>query len=570
MPMPHLSVAFRSCRLGLLASLFVTTGFAQQEAPAAEGQAPVAAPNPYRLAPFEPAFPVVLEYPPQTGLEYVRTRRQILERLAANLQGNVRRDAWLSAIEFWRRAPEDGVDPLVAAMDRAFGKKGLDDVVKNCVEAMGAMGDPRFDQALRRALQHANPVVQQAAFQALAMVGTPATVRDLAAAFARMDGRARAAYVRAVRTRLPREEAVVLLRDLVMSGLGVAVRDLALKEALQLPAADAAAVLGGRWDEAVGEYKAILAGVLHAAGDTRGTTWLLESLGGEDLERMQFAVRHATHGTLGDLRDRLFALSSHPRADIRLELAKSLARVQGDDVADVYELLIGPDETIDTRNLAMRELTRRGRPKAVDALLAEVPTASGTRLQQLLSQLAASGDGRAVPILVERFEQAPDGESRPFLQALSQNQSEAAAVALMAIFRGPEKVVGRGSQGVLTTRNYVPTLMLNLRGPERAVLAGFLALPKSEWRFRAPMLPTLAGIASDRGEKDRELQLAMVEPLRQILFDREELPQMRVLALNMLARRWLTIDEVLRLRNTHRDEEPGLRALFADFLNDLF
>jgi hypothetical protein len=45
---------------------------------------------------------------------------------------------------------------------------------------------------------------------------------------------------------------------------------------------------------------------------------------------------------------------------------------------------------------------------------------------------------------------------------------------------------------------------------------------------------------------------------------------MRVLALNMLARRWLTIDEVLRLRNTHRDEDPGLRALFADFLNDLF
>jgi hypothetical protein len=494
---------------------------AAQSAPVERGEAPPAAPNPYRLAPFEPEFPVVLEYPPQLGLEYVRTRRQILERLAANLQGNVRRDAWLLATEFWRRAPEDGVEPLIAAMDRAFGKQGLDDVVKNCVEAMGAMGDARFDPPLRRALQHPNPVVQQAAFQALGTVGAPATVRDLA-----------------------------------------------LKEALQLPAADAAAVLGGRWDEAVGEFKAILAGVLHAAGDTRGTTWLLESFAGEDLERMQFAVRHATFGGLGELRDGLFALATHPRADIRYELARALARADEEDVADTYELLIGPDETLDTRNLAMRELTRRGRSKAVEALLLEAPTASGTRLQQILTQLAASGDGRAVPILVERFALAPDGESRPFLQALSQNQSEAAAAALMAIYRGPEKVVGRGNQGVLTTRNYVPTLMLNLRGPERAVLAAFLDLPKTDWRMRAPMLSTLTGIAADRGDKD--LQSAMVEPVRRIVFDREELPQMRILALNLLARRWLTLDEVLRLRSSHRDESPGMRAFLSDFLGDMF
>lgn len=567
MPMSPLSVADRFRLPGVLAALFAAT-VAAQEPSAAVGEAAAKAPNPYRLSPFEPEFPVALEYPPQLGLEYVRTRRQILERLAANLQGNVRRDAWLLATEFWRRAPEDGVDALVAAMDRAFGKQGLDDAVKNCVEAMAAMGDARLDPALRRALQHPNPVVQQAAFQALGTAGSPATVRELASAFGKMDGRARAAYVRAVRLRLPRDEAIVLLREVVMSGLGIAVRDLALKEALQLPAADAAAVLGGRWGEAVGEFKAILAGVLHAAGDSRGTTWLLESFAGEDLERTQFAVKHATFGELGELRDGLFALASHPRADVRYELARALARAPGDDVADVYELLIGPDETIDTRNLAMRELSRRGRTKAVEALLAEAPAASGTRLQQILSQLAASGDARAVPVLVERFQLAPDGESRPFLQALSQNQSEAAAAALMAIYRGPEKVVGRGNQGVLTTRNYVPTVMLNLRGPERAVLAAFLALPKSDWRCRAPMLPTLAGIAADR--MDAGLQAAMVEPLRRIVFDREELPQMRILALNLMARRWLTIEDVLRLRNEHREESPGLRAFVADFLNDMF
>ena len=130
-------------------------------------------------------------------------------------------------------------------------------------------------------------------------------------------------------------------------------------------------------------------------------------------------------------------------------------------------------KSIDTTSVSA---AARAFTTATLSLLAEAPAASGTRLQQILSQLAASGDARAVPVLVERFQLAPDGESRPFLQALSQNQSEAAAAALMAIYRGPEKVVGRGNQGVLTTRNYVPTVMLNLRGPERAVLAAFLAL----------------------------------------------------------------------------------------------
>ena len=49
--------------------------------------------NSYKLEPFHADFPIGLEYPPMLGREYDRTRRQILERLAANLQGNVRKEA---------------------------------------------------------------------------------------------------------------------------------------------------------------------------------------------------------------------------------------------------------------------------------------------------------------------------------------------------------------------------------------------------------------------------------------------------------------------------------------------
>lgn len=530
-------------------------------------QAVAAAANPYRLEPFQATFPVELEYPPRNGAEYVRTRRQILERLASNLQG-ARREAWQLATEFYWRAPEDAVEPLVEAMDRAFGKEGLDDVVKNCIEAMGRMANEAFDAPLRRALHHKNPLVQQSAFAALATSGKVATVKEIAGAFPHMDGRARTAWLRACRLRLG-DDGVVFLREVMKGPYPANVRDQVLREALQLPAAQAAEILRTRWEEAVAEFKAIIAGVLHAAGDTAGTTWLQDSLGSEDLTRLVQAVRHCAFGEIGVLREPLLRASTHLRPEVRLEVAKVLTRIPGDDVADIYEVLVAPDEPWEIRAIALRELTRRGRDKAVTVLLEELPTAGeSTRLQALISQLSASGDARAVPVLVERFHKAPAGESRPFVQALAQNQSEAAAKALFALFRGPEKIVGKGSKEVLTTRNYLPTLFLNLRGSERVIVTEFLALPKEEWALRAALLPTLAGLAADRNDKD--LATACIEPLRTILFDRSELPQMRVLALNQMMRRWLTIEDVLKLKHTYRDEAPGLRSLFADFLTDAF
>jgi hypothetical protein len=189
-------------------------------------------------------------------------------------------------------------------------------------------------------------------------------------------------------------------------------------------------------------------------------------------------------------------------------------------------------------------------------------------LQRLLSELVACGDDRAVPVLVERYHKAPPTERRRFLQALAGNQSKAAVHALFALFVGPEEVVAKGASGIFTTRNYIPTLLLNLRGVERELLAAAAKIPAEEWRLRAAIMPTLAGIASDR--TDKELQEACLAPVRAVLFDRNELPQLRVLALNLLTRRWLTIDEVLRIKSMRQQEQPGLRVLFTDFLNDSF
>ncbi len=550
------------------ARAFCAPLLAQQDPAALPGQ-----PNRYKLEPFEAGFPVVLEYPPMTGLDYSRTRRQALQQVSGYLQGNTTRESWQYATEFFWRAPEDVVDPLVEAMDRAMGNPGLGDAVRNCVEAMGKTRNPEFDGALRRALRHKSDGVREAAYVSLASAGTEETMRQLAGDFVLMSGRAREAWLRGVRLRLP-EERVKLLRQMMVANFPTRVRDQVLKEAVQLPVAEAAEVLRPRWDTAIGQFKAIIAGVLHANGEGGGTAWLREAMAGEDLDDVTWAVRYCAFGTepeqaLGVLREQLLACSLHLRPEVRIEVAKQLTRIPGDDVADVFEVLTGPDEVWEIRALATRELTRRGRGQLVSVLLEELPTATGTRLQSIINQLSASGDPRAVPVLVERFEGAPEGQGRPFVQSLAQNGSDAAANALFDLFEGPERVVVRGSERPLTTRSYLPTLFLNLRGSEHVIIERFLALPKDQWELRARVMGTVTGYAADRRD-DRELVAKCVEPVRAVLFDQEELPQLRVLALNLLARNWLKIDDVMKLKRLSRTEQPGLRGLFADFLNTYY
>ena len=273
-------------KFSLSLSWLAVTGLplAAQAIPAA------AADNPYRLAPFHADFPVELVYPPRHALEYTRTRRQILERLAVNLAGGGRVETWHVATEFYWRAPEDAAEPLVAAMDRAFSDPSLADVVRNCLEGIARMGGEQFDGPLRRALQHKEPNVVQAAFAAFATAGKLSTLRELAGAFEQMDSRARLGWLRGVRTRLG-ADAVPLLRQVMKAPYSVAVRDQVLQQALLMPLPQAAEILKVRWEDAAGEFKAIIAGILHATGDGRGTAWLLEALRSEDTSILSAAIR---------------------------------------------------------------------------------------------------------------------------------------------------------------------------------------------------------------------------------------------------------------------------------------
>lgn len=529
----------------------------------------------YPFATWHADYPVPLDVPqPSPAPVYQRSKRQALEKIVANLQGNTRREVWLMATEFFGRAPDDAIEVLTALMDRSLGQPLLIDVVRNAIEAMGRMARPEFDEPLRRALEHPDASVQQAAFTALSTSGSLASLRWAAGQFLPgMDGRARAAWLRAVRLRLP-DEVVSYYRALLETDVPPALRDLLVKEAIQLPPAKAAEVLRPLWDLANGELKAVIAGVLHGAGDGAGTAWLHAALQSEDLVLVVRALDHLKGRELGMLRDRVFELSTHARPEIRLGVAKVLAAVEGEDVVRVFEVCAGAEELIETKSIALRELARRGRTEPIDALLDSLETATGTRQQLVLRMLGQTGYARCVDVFRERFLKAPPEEGRGFLVGIALSRAPNAGRALFDLFLQEPRPVSKpdGGGNVLDTRNYVPILLPNLRGNEAQLLTFWPEIPKDDYVRRASYLHALTGIAVER--EDPALAAPVAALLRTVLFDAKELPQLRLQALNALTRSWLDLDDVRKLTRlqdgSNQEETASMRALVKDFLFEYF
>lgn len=556
---------------------FVCALGAQEEAAPAPAPARPSMQNPaqYRFSTWHADYPVALDLPtPSLAPVYQRSRRQALERVAANLQGNTRREVWLLATDFFARAPEDAVEVLVGVMDRAFGQPMLVDVVRNAVDAMGRMERQEFDDALRRALEHPDASVRQAALCALGSSGKPETVRATASQFmSGMDGRSRIAWLRAARLRLP-EECPKLFAQIMRAETPIAIRDLVLKEILLLPPAQGAVALEAIWEHAIGDFRVICAGVLHGAGRPSGTIHLDQCLRGEDAMLAAEAVKQLRGRDLGQLRDAVLRLSTHPRPEVRLAVAQTLAGVEGDDVTATFEVLSGTEELVETKSIALRELTLRGRPDAVTAVIEQAAAATGSRLQLLLRMLGASGDPRMVELFVKRFRESPPDEGRQFLVALALCRAPGSARALFDVYNGEVRAVSAkdslGNQ--LDTRSYVPVILPNLRGQEQELLAMWKELDRKDYHRRALYLQALSGIGVERSSPSLAKQVA--DLLRSVLFDVEEIPQIRIQALNALTRPWLDLDDVRRL--TRLQEAPNreggdpIGPLVKDFLFEYF
>jgi hypothetical protein len=149
-------------------------------------------------------------------------------------------------------------------------------------------------------------------------------------------------------------------------------------------------------------------------------------------------------------------------------------------------------------------------------------------------------------------------------------QAKSAFDTLLALFLGPEQALTdldrRG--GALTTLNYLPTLMLNVRGVESRMVQAWAGIPSADLVRRAHYLAMLANVAADRA--DPAVQRPIHALLRGVLFDRSEASQLRVLALNLLTRKLLTLEDAMRMKQAMAGEKEPMAGLFSDFLFEYF
>ncbi len=490
---------------------------------------------------------------------YDRTRRQALESVAAKLQGNCTREAWLFAKDLFSRVEPADTDVLVVTLDRALQVPELADLAENVVEAMGRAATPRVAPALLRALEHPRPAIRDKAMQSLVTSGDAATVRSAAAFFDSVEGSGRKAWLEAVRLHLPADEVVSVYQRLLADPRQRPTHEMVLDQAEQLEPKTAVKVFKPWIGHEPPGAVLTIAGLRHAAGDSAGTVVLRDALHDETPQVRMQALQALRFGEPGDLLDDVVRLVDDPDPDVRAALLDVLRTVPGEHVDRAIETL-SQDESLPVRRGALRLLVQRGRTGVLDDIVAELRTATGTRLRLAMEDLVAAGYGGAVPVLVERMQAAPDNEKREFLRTIALTSTPEAFGPLRDAFVS-------GAKWAQPDEPFFAYLMTNCRGAEGAMIALFRELPKSDYLRRALMMKTLASVAADRS--DPEIAAKIHALLRDVLRDREEIPQMRLFALELL-RRALTPDDVLEIRRMMREEDPPMRRALSDFLWEFF
>ncbi len=497
--------------------------------------------------------------PRRPGGFYDRTSRQAVEQVVSNLQGNCSRDAWLFAKEFFGRVDEEDLDALIAALDRSLQVPSRLDLVENAIEALGRTGSARGGPALIRALEHPRVEIRNKVMQALSGAGDAETVRIAARMFDTVDGRGMEGWIRGAVKHLPTEEAVNALRELLVRGDIRLVRDVVVQNALRLPPEAAVQVFQPLIGQEPPELITTIAVLRHISGDAGGTSLCIDLLDREAPQARLGILQALLLGGAEDLLDRILPKIVDPDAGVRAALVPILSGIPGEAVDGALETL-ATDEAVEVRRAALGALSMRGVRGMLEDLVDVVRTGTGTRVSLAIQDLISARDGGAIPALTERMEKVSDEERFDLLRAVALTTAPESFVPLRAFFLEDSGLAE-------ANRATCAYLMRNCRGAEADIVTLFEELPRDDYRRRALILDTLANIAVDR--EDPELAAPIFALIRSVLADRDEIPQMRLLALEDLRRDFRPAD-LRALVRASPDEEPAMRRLFNDFLFEFF
>ena len=518
--------------------------------------------NVYRFDVWHEDFPGAPDSPHlsprQPGKWYDRNRRQATEAVVANLEGATA-ESWRMAKNFFALADDEAIDILVEELDRVMHVPSRKDHVENMVDALGIARNPRAAEVLVRAVEHPKMSVRSKAMAALVGSGTAEAMRKSRFAFGQLELRGQESWLRAAHAHLPAAELVDIFQLVLTEERLGALRNVVIELTMKIEPSIALKVFEPIMDMQPGPLRGKIAGLRHATGDAGGAALLQEMLEGEAPQYRLMAIEGIALGGVEPFVDALLERTTDPSAEVRLAAISTLAEVEGDNVTDAIEVL-AIDEARAVRRAALSILRDRGRRGLIDARLEELRTATGTAVRILVDDLLAIRDPGLIPVLVERRKQAPDDERDYLFKSIAFTQLPESFQPM-----ADEFLAGPATDG-LRIQN-IAYYMRNCRGAELEMLDLFTGLPTDDYVRRGWMIITLSNVAADREES--ALSEKIYGAFRAVLADRDEIPQMRLLALEHL-RRDLRLDDAMRLKRACADEDPRMRKALTAALFHFF
>ncbi|MHC4921419.1 MAG: hypothetical protein ACYTKC_17760 [Planctomycetota bacterium] len=516
-------------------------------------------------------------YPPpvpavrKPGAWYNRSRTEALRKVAANLEGACSQNAWRMAKEFFDRCQEETADLLIETMDRGLTERNRNDLALNTVKVMGRIKNPVFADALWRAFQYPDATIRQEAVRSLIRGGNATVVRKVTGYFEQLSMRARLDWMKACVAQLPDAELAAIMKDLLTRAEYGYMQGPAVQQCLKMPPARAVKMFGPVYDDLTGNVQLSAAGMFHAVSDPRGLGTLRKAMRAKNRGLQTVAVLAAARGKVEPLLDDILELTSQDlttsKADVALLVAilTTIQRVPGERVNDVL-LMFTTTAHHQVRQTAYQVLKRRGETMALDELLEVARTGTGIQQSNAIADLISCQHEQVVPLLVEHYKKAGPKEQIRRIRDIAMSGTKAAFEPMKAILMEPEHTLP--SKSGYTNVTFLGIHFSNLHRSTAAVIGLLKSLPRQDYRRRAALVHALANVAGARS--DEPWTKDVYAALRHIIFDRKEIPQMRLLALDYL-RKDLRVEDAMNLkRGLRKKESRAMRSYLSDYLFEYF
>jgi HEAT repeat protein len=524
----------------------------------------------YEFAEWHDDFPYALHVPPKKlGLWYDRNAQQALEKIVANVSGLCTKPAWMMSKEFFDRHLERSTDLLIETLDETQRRRHAYDHAENLLAVIARQKSPAFAKAIVRTASHSHPGIRRAAYQALINAGDEDAVMEIVKQFRQMNRIEQADWIKAAARHLSDKNLFPLFREMLTKQAFAGVQAGVFDAVMKLPPKRAAKLFDPIWLTMPNDLQLHIAGIMHAAGDERGTVRLRHALRlpVEIVKRKIVAVQGASRGDPTPMTDELLALTNEDYEGLTELIVTTLRKIPGQRVTDTLLTLTDSSRSYQVRQLALRFLLERGETSELDLLVETVrKEPEGAKFRNAVADLVGAQYGKGATALLERLKKGSKKTEIYYIRMIARINAKESFEALREVFMRPEYVFPWRERHSNVT--FLGVQLANLNRCVDEMVECLAALPRADYRRRSALIHVLANLAGAK-EEDKETGAKVYSTLRKLVFDPSEIPQVRMLALDYM-RKDVRLADAMRLKAALPKEKKGIRQYFSDYLFEFF